>query len=445
MSEPRGQVWTVSELAASIKNQLEQTFPDVFVRGEVTALSKPASGHVYFTLKDDKASIRCVLYRHIQRYMRAVPEANQEVLVRGKLSAYGPRSEYQIVVDYLEPVGLGTMYAAFLQLQKKLADKGYFALERKRRPPFLPHIIGIVTSLSGAALHDMLRIIYNRRPNQHVVVAPTLVQGDTAPAAIARAIAELNETAHPDLLIVGRGGGSPEDLWAWNEEAVVEAVVNSPVPVISGVGHEVDVTLCDLAADVRAATPTHAAELAVPKTTDLLTTLQNNQRRAGRAVVNLVAGRRDRHLDLNRRLLREGVPTATLSRELDELQDTMIRAAQSMVRDHEHRVFALTQQLRSLAPKTRLADQRARLTVLRDRLEHKFRTLLRERQQQLDRSGAALTALSPLAVLSRGYAIVTNESGVAMRNASETKVDERVGVRLHRGRLQARIEEIESD
>jgi exodeoxyribonuclease VII large subunit len=220
LSEDGRKIWKVSDLAAAVKDRLENSFPDVFVRGEVSGLATPASGHIYFTLKDDQAALRCVMYRHTRRYLRYTPEEGHEILVRGKLSAYGPRSEFQLVADYFEPVGLGSLYAAFLQLQQQLAAKGYFDRERKRPLPFLPQTVGIVTSLSGAVLHDMLRIIGARRPGQHIVISPSLVQGETAPQSIARAIQFLVVHARPHVIIVAAaaarkicGRGTARSSW----------------------------------------------------------------------------------------------------------------------------------------------------------------------------------------------------------------------------------------
>ncbi len=443
MSESGRQVWRVSEIASAIKERLELSFPDAFVRGEISGLNTPASGHVYFNLKDDKASLRCVLYRHTRRFLRYVPEEGHEVLVRGKISAYGPRSEYQLVADYFEPVGLGSLYAAFLQLQKQLAAKGYFDRERKRTLPFLPGTIGIVTSLAGAALHDMLRIILARRPGQHVVISPTLVQGDTAPTAIAQAIHLLVEHAHPDVIIVGRGGGSPEDLWAWNDERVVEAVAHCPVPVISGIGHEVDVTLCDWAADVRAATPTHAAETAVPNVRDVLTAIRHLRRRAWNNVQSVVGLAREQHTALTRRLLREAVPTAVLGQRLDDLQQRLLRAMDSRLLERRHHSRLLGESLRSASPLLHVQSCERRRLRLDARLGSGMLTRIAIAQRRLDHLTAKLETLSPVAVLGRGYAIVTRPDGTLLRQASETRPVELLGIRLAKGRVSARVERID--
>jgi exodeoxyribonuclease VII large subunit len=462
VSEPHRRVWTVVELAAAIKTRLEDSFSNVQVRGEVNALATPASGHVYFSLKDGQALIRCVLYRHIRRYLRTLPVENKEFLVRGNVSAYGPRSEYQIVVDYLEPLGVGALHAAYLELQQRLAARGWFAQERKRPLPPLPEVVGIVTSLAGAALHDMLRIILARRPGQRVVIAPTLVQGDGAAPAIARAIRLLAAHAAPDVIIVGRGGGSPEDLWCWNEEEVVRAVVECPVPVISGVGHEVDVSLCDLAADLRAATPTHAAQLVVPDVAELgrkVVLLRNRARRALDAQRALLR-RRLEHAAA--RLRREAAPTALAGRRLDELRLRLTAFLRRLLTDRRHRLALLARTLEARSPRNRLAERRLRLEAAVPRLHRALLARLAEKQRvaplaaRLARAGSMLVReqrlrfgavagrlgdVNPFAVLERGYAIVARADGRIVRAAAETEVGELLAVRLHAGGLKARVEE----
>ncbi len=443
MSEDGRKIWKVSDLAAAVKDRLENSFPDVFVRGEVSGLATPASGHIYFTLKDDQAALRCVMYRHTRRYLRYTPEEGHEILVRGKLSAYGPRSEFQLVADYFEPVGLGSLYAAFLQLQQQLAAKGYFDRERKRPLPFLPQTVGIVTSLSGAVLHDMLRIIGARRPGQHIVISPSLVQGETAPQSIARAIHLLVEHARPDVIIVARGGGSPEDLWAWNSEIVVEAVAHCPVPVVSGVGHEVDVTLCDWAADVRAATPTHAAETAVPNAADLLTAIRHLQRRAAVNVRSRLALAAEQHANLHGRLVHEAVPTPQLLRRLDELQAGMRYAVSAYLTGRRHGAALWTERLRTASPLLRLRSFEKRWSAADRDLSAGIRDVTGEARARLTRLQAKLDALGPYAVLARGYAIVSRPDGKALRHAAEAAPGELLDVRVQVGRLSARVERVE--
>jgi exodeoxyribonuclease VII large subunit len=333
------------------------------------------------------------------------------------------------------------MHAAFLALQQKLAARGWFAQERKRPLPVLPRTIGIVTSLSGAALYDMLKIIQARRPGQHVIVAPSLVQGESAPASIARAIRLLVDHAAPDVIIVGRGGGSLEDLWCWNEEEVVRAVVECPVPVVSGVGHEVDVSLCDLAADVRAATPTHAAELVVPDVVEIARRVTVLRARATRAVHHQRVVLRHRLDHAAHRLRVEAVPTALLGRHLDELRERVQTNAQRFILLRRHRLELLRQRVQAQAPHHRLRQWQQRLATSALRLRHVGALLLERRRQRLLAVEGRLQDVSPLAVLERGYAIVSNAEGKAVRAAQETAIGELLDVRLHEGRLKTRVEE----
>lgn len=461
-------VYSVSELADAIKDRLQTAFPDTQVRGEISGLARPASGHIYFTLKDDNAAIRCILYRHMQRYLRVELEAGKEYLLRGKVSAYGPRSEYQIVVDYAEPLGMGALYAAFVELQQKLAAKGYFDSERKRPLPAVPQTVGIVTSLAGAALRDMLKIILARQPGQHVVISPTLVQGTTAAASLAVAIERLANFADPDVIIVGRGGGSLEDLWCWNDETVVRAVADCPVPIVSGVGHEVDVSLCDLAADVRAATPTHAAELVVPDVRELRAKIADFRRRASRQLATHHQQLRRQLEHVGYRLRTEAVPTVAVGRELDELLIRLRRAAHDTTTQTDQRLALLAHRLQAAAPRNRLDQQRRRLTDVVGRMRRALTTTLQSQQttcfhrqehvaalrHRLERAIAKrwdaerltlaatagrLRATSPLAVLERGYAIVTGPDGRVLREASSTHAGGEIAVRLHQGRLSAQV------
>jgi exodeoxyribonuclease VII large subunit len=468
VNEPLRRVWSVTDLASAIKGELQTAFPDVQVRGEVSGLAAPASGHVYFTLKDDRAAIRCVLYKQIKRYLHTEVEAGKEVVVRGKVSSYGPRSEYQIVVDFLEPVGEGALHAAFVALQKKLAAEGYFDQVRKRPLPRLPERVGIVTSLAGAALHDMLRIIRARRPGQQVVVAGTLVQGETAAPKIAHAIELLANHGDPDVIIVGRGGGSLEDLWCWNEEVVVQAVVDCPVPVVSGVGHEVDVSLCDLAADLRAATPTHAAELVVPDVNELLHKVALLDRRAERTLTGQVGRLRDRLNHLQHRLRQEADPTALAGRELDELMARLVPATKRQLGELRHDIVLVRQRLAAASPERQLtrrrdrvggltqrlaaawqtslqahrhtaARRRDKIAALEHRLQRAMAARLSDERQQIAQARARLTDINPLTVLERGYAIVTTADGTALKDAAQVAGGERIGVRVHRGALTAEV------
>ncbi|MDP7386726.1 MAG: exodeoxyribonuclease VII large subunit, partial [Nitrospinota bacterium] len=284
LESAKRQVYTVSALTREIREHLETGYPDVWVEGEISNLRRPASGHLYLTLKDEKAQLRAILFRMVASRLRFDIEDGLKVLARGRLTVYEPRGEYQLTADHIEPMGVGPLELAFQQTCERLRKEGLFDEGRKRPLPFFPKRVGIVTSLSGAAVRDILRILHDRAPGVQVLIAPVRVQGAGAAAEIAGAFADLNRQNDVDVIIAGRGGGSIEDLWAFNEEGVARAIFASRIPVISAVGHEVDFTVADFVADARAPTPTAAAEMAVPRTADLAARLREIEgRMASRA------------------------------------------------------------------------------------------------------------------------------------------------------------------
>ena len=352
--------FTVSELNQIIKGTLEKELDRLWVVGEISNFRVPPSGHYYFTLKDDKSQITAVMFRRQGLGLSFAPENGMEVLCLGKVSLYPVRGDLQLYVETLEPRGHGALYLAFEQLKKKLLAEGLFAEERKRALPFLPNSIGIVTSEKGAALRDMLRIIGDRYPDRRIVVRPVKVQGEGAAEAIAAAITELAGSGEVDVMIVGRGGGSLEDLWAFNQEIVARSIFSSPVPVVSAVGHEIDFTIADFVADARAPTPTAAAEIVVPRKSELL----------------------EQVLTLEGQLLRSIRRKLELARE-------------------DWRAFVK----RLADPERKLRETQQRVDELSVDLLRRFRDRVRQLKDQLSQGSQRLGALSPLAVLDRGYSI----------------------------------------
>jgi exodeoxyribonuclease VII large subunit len=424
-------VMSVGELTSRIAALLEDAFPFVWVQGEISGLAAPSSGHIYFTLKDDAAQIRVVLFKNQARALgltgapppaepsdgggptlfsepRRGPERpawrpgdGQHVLVMGRIGVYGPRGEYQVIADHVEPVGVGAMMLALEQLKQRLSQKGYFAPERKRKLPYLPNRIAVVTSGTGAALFDILKVVFGRMPNSRVLVVPVRVQGEGAEHEIARAVGLVNRMGLADVMIVGRGGGSLEDLWAFNTEVVADALFASEIPVISAVGHEIDITIADLVADVRAATPTAAAELVTPRLDDLLLTLDGIQQRLTARMEQLISRHRERFAALVR-LLRSP------RRDLDRLR-MRLAAASSLL---------------GTATDRGISGRRADLSSL----------------------SHALTRLSPEAVLARGYSITERaEDGTIIRSVSDIDVGRAARIRLHRGILIADVIRKEPD
>ena len=446
MSTPAGSrsertIWSVSELSRRLAAALEERFPTVWVEGEISNFKVYGSGHAYFTLKDEGAQIRAVLFRNRMRRIRFEPADGLHVLAFGAIEIYPQRGEYQLVVELLEPRGLGALQLAFEQLKERLGREGLFDQTRKRGLPRFPRKIGIVTSPRGAALHDMLRVIGRRFGEIHVVMAPARVQGEDAAAEVAQGIRELNALGGVDVIIVGRGGGSLEDLWAFNDEMLARTIAASKIPVISAVGHEVDFTIADFVADVRAATPSQAAELVVREKRAVAESVADLQRRLVRAISRRLQTQRDR-LDAvrERRVLTDPHrPLRDLTRRLDDAAARLFRAARASVRHAAHGLQLATRDLRARNPAVRTRDDRRRLDDLTGRLDRALARGLDRRRHRLVGVAGRLDSLSPLAVLGRGYSLTLTASGQIVRSAGQVAVGDDVAVMLHEGRLEARV------
>ena len=442
MTMPRRKtVLTVKALVSGARRELEGTYGDVAVQGEIASLTRAASGHLYFTLKDDAAQVRCVMFRTSARFLAFDPGEGTEVVATGRLTIYEPRGDLQLGVETLAPLGAGALAQAFERLKLELAAKGFFDADRKIAIPDDARCVGVVTSLSAAALFDAMRILLARQPGLRVIVAPTPVQGAAAAAQIAAAIDLLDRRGECDVILVVRGGGSPEDLWAFNDPAVVEAVAGCVTPIISGVGHEIDVTLCDLAADLRAATPTHAAQAAVPDHRAQSALAERAARRLGLAAmrrINLAIERHDR-ADAGlrawwvRRGARDIQRVAELSARLRRQEPRRRLAVQR--RDLE-RVSA-----RIAPPIRRLLDERhRRVELAHERLRAAIRRHIRERNADATALRARLDDLSPTAVLARGYAIVRDaRTGRVARQSTHFTAGDTVAIRLASGELDANV------
>ncbi len=411
-------VLTVAELTEQLRALLEERFPAVWVEGEISNFRLYGSGHAYFTLKDADAQLRCVLFRNRGRRIKFEPADGLHVMAFGSVEVYAQRGEYQLVIELLEPKGLGALQLAFEQLKARLQAEGLFDEARKRALPRFPRKIGIVTSPSGAALRDMLRVIGRRFGDLHIVIAPCRVQGEGAAEEIAQCLRQLNGLGDVDVIIVGRGGGSLEDLWAFNEEVVARAIAGSKAPVISAVGHEVDFTIADFVADLRAPTPSAAAELVV---------------REKQAVVDALD-------DLARRLRRAAHrPLSDLERRVDDLTLRLRRGVHAEWRRGAHGVELATAALRSASPLARLANGRHHLERLDARLRSEMRLALGGSRRRLGEAVGRLDSLSPLAVLGRGYSLTLTPAGAIVRRARDVRAGDDVRVRLHEGTLECRV------
>ena len=437
-------VLSVSELTARIKEQLEVAFPAVWVEGEISNLRTPGSGHAYFTLKDETAQLRAVLFRNRGRRIRFEPEDGMKVLAFGGLDLYPPRGEYQLVVELLEPKGVGALQYAFEQLKRRLEAEGLFDQARKRPLPAFPRVIGIVTSPTGAAVRDMLHIIGRRFGDLRILIVPVRVQGEEAPGEIVAALATLAAVDELDVVIVGRGGGSIEDLWAFNDERVARAIVASRVPVISAVGHETDYTIADFVADLRAPTPSGAAELVVREKLAVMEMLVDLHDRMRLAMASQMGRRRERVASLlRRRVLTE--PSRTLrewTRRLDEAQAGLATAARAHQRMLRHRVELATNALSSQHPLARISHGAAVLAQLRGRLAASATHRAKHSRHRLAAAVGRLQSLSPLAVLGRGYSLTRRPSGAVVRTAASLRAGDAIEVLLAEGAVDARVTDV---
>jgi exodeoxyribonuclease VII large subunit len=438
--------WSVTELTRRIKGTLEGSFRAVVVEGEISNFVRPASGHLYFTIKDEGAQIAAVMFKGNQRAMGFVPQNGVVVRAHSEVTVYEKRGNYQLLVRKLEPGGKGNLHAQFEALKKRLSDEGLFEATRKRPLPLLPQHVGVVTSGTGAAIRDILNVITRRFPNLHVLLASVKVQGEGAAEEIATAIDRLNEIGGLDVLIVGRGGGSLEDLWSFNEEVVARAVARSRIPIISAVGHEIDFTICDFVADVRAPTPSAAAELVVGRKDAFVAMLEEHERRlrgsmqhvleraryrlarsAGHYVfrepANVVARSRQRLDSIEQRIRRElrgGVESAQQS--LDVLSGALLQHSRSSIQSGRSRMDAYLRQLRQALV---LQEQRSRKDV-----------------QRLD---LQLRALNPLGVLQRGYSVTRLGDGSILRRAQDAPVGTVLQTRLAEGEIHSRVSNLEEN
>jgi len=441
VSERERQVYTVSELTGRLKAALEEAFPAVWVEGEISNLRTPGSGHSYFTLKDEGAQISGVLFRGRGRRVRFDLEDGMQVLAFGGLDVYAARGQYQLVVEMMEPKGLGALQLAFEQLKRKLEAEGLFDDGRKRPLPVFPRVIGVVTSPTGAAIRDILNIIGRRFGDLRILIAPVRVQGDEAPAEILQALINLQEVAELDVIIVGRGGGSIEDLWAFNDERVARAIVACRVPVISAVGHETDFTIADFVADLRAPTPSGAAELVVREKLSVVEALMDLYARLKQAVTAEIAGYRERVEYLGRRRVLTDPARALrdLHRRLDELQGRLRLGLRSSQRQVGHRVALATDGLRRSSPLARIAGGAALLTQLSGRLSASAGHSVKVSRSRFAETVGRLESLSPLGVLGRGYSLTRLPSGAVVRSAGQVAVGDPLEILLHRGALGAQV------
>ena len=443
---PGPKVFGVQELTEEIRELLEGNLDFVWVEGEISNFSAPRSGHYYMVLKDENAQIRAVMFRLQARYLKFLPENGTKVLAQGRVGVYAPRGEYQLILDYLEPIGAGALALAFEQVKNKLAKLGVFDQAVKKPLPFLPKRIALITSPTGAALRDFLNVIYRRFANLEITILPVRVQGEQACGEMVKALEVVNQNLNVDVIVLTRGGGSLEDLWAFNEEALALAIRTSHIPVVSAVGHEIDLTICDLAADFRAPTPSAAAELLVAEKDILSKRLNELQNR----LMSIMLHRQNHHWEVLEKLkLRLRDPRKRLADawiRLDELQQRMVRLMHLLL--HNHRMILNSKQnaLQIHSPQHMIISRRQHLEFQTTSLIRAMKTEIRGTRMRLTLIKKGLGDLNPMAILHRGYSIAffLPEKRV-LRDASGVHEGDRIMVLLGEGQLRCRVETVESD
>ncbi len=437
-------IFTVSRLNQTVRSLLEREMGQVWITGEISNFTQPASGHWYFTLKDDTAQVRGAMFRNSNRRVTFRPQHGQQVLVRASVTLYDPRGDYQIIVESMQPAGEGLLQQKYEQLKAALSAEGLFDQQFKQPLPTPAHCIGVITSKTGAALHDILHVLKRRDPSLLVVIYPTAVQGDDAPGQIVRAIELANARQECDVLIVGRGGGSLEDLWSFNDERVARAIFASRIPVVSAVGHETDVTIADFVADLRAPTPSAAAEIVSRNQTELLRQIQSSQQRLEMAMDFFIANRTRRFTQLNHRLQQQH-PQLRLARQhtvLEKLRQRMRVALDNQLKQATVRQRRVGQRLNQQNPQPRIWRAQTRIQQLEYRLAESLRTQLGVTRERFGKAVTHLEAVSPLSTLARGYSVTTAADGNVLKQAKHVKTGDTLTTRLADGWIESEVKSV---
>lgn len=434
---------TVTDLTRHIKQLVDQEpgLQNIWIRAEISNFKKHSRGHMYFTLKDEKSKVSAVMFAGNNRFLKFLPEDGMRVLVRGSISVYEPYGQYQFYAKEMQPDGIGNLYLAYEKLKKKLDMAGYFSEARKKPIPQFPETIAVITSPTGAAVRDILTTLTRRYPLAGVTLLPVQVQGPEAPSSIARAIKQANEAEKFDVVITGRGGGSLEELWAFNEEVVAEAIYQSKVPVISAVGHETDMTISDFTADLRAPTPTAAAELAVPDIQELTNSVFERKMRLSRAMQQKLAYEEER-LSFLTRSYAFRYPRQLLEQkeqELDKLHEALIKETGRTVEMQKQKLQQLSNRLERLHPQEKIKELSSDVTRYRELLKRSMEAQLKENQHRLSLQVSKLDVLSPLKMMDRGYSLVYNEKNQLVKSRKQAAVNEAVTVQLKDGKLQCEV------
>ncbi len=439
---PARRIWTVRDLIAAVRTRLEREYTDVWVEGEISNFRPAESGHLYFTLKDDAAQVRVVMFRSQAKLLRFRPADGLVVIARGRVTVYEQRGELQISAEYLEPKGAGALQVAFEQLKAKLAAEGLFNRERKKPIPLLPHRIGIVTSPRGAAIRDMLNVLRRRHRGVNVLIYPAQVQGEAAPSEVSAGVRYFNRARNVDVIVVARGGGSLEDLAAFNDEGLARTVASSVTPVISAVGHETDFTITDFVADLRAPTPSAAAELVIQSRDELEDRVAGLRQRLLRGVRYqlLLSQQRLTELAQHGAFARMREAIGRRQQRIDELVYRLAGAYRRKLQDYRRRLEVATARVRANDLRRGLRGMRHDLAGRTGALAATIRAVLLQQRAHLEQAQARLNALSPLNILERGYALVFNQRGEVVKDAEQVKAGEEIRARVHTGEIKARVE-----
>lgn len=441
--ETRTKIYTVSTLTEKIRELLEENFDFIWVEAEISNFRTPSSGHYYMALKDETSQIRAVMFRPQTRYLGFTPEDGMKVIARGRISVYHPRGEYQIILDYLEPLGVGAMAIAFEQLKKKLASEGVFDEEAKRPLPFLPQRIAVITSPTGAAIRDFLKVIHRRFANIEVAIIPVKVQGDLAAQEIVDAIRVTNRELDSDVIVLTRGGGSMEDLWAFNNEELAYAIRASRIPVVSAVGHEIDITISDLAADFRAPTPSAAAEMLVAEKEALVKDLGNIKDRLKSILRTNINGLNQLLTALKKGLRDPRKDIVDSWIRLDELNSRLIRISDMIIADRKEKVAAEARALLFYSPAKKISSFAQTITFQRQLLIHMILKGIKEKHMNLGLFEEKIKDLGPYSVLNRGYSITRIlPDKKPLRSVSSVTAGDSVNILITDGELDCRIEKI---
>ena len=439
--QPQRRIFTVRDLVGMVRTAVEREYTDIWIGGEISNYRPAESGHLYFTLKDGEAQLRVVMFRTQARLLRFRPDNGMEVLARGRVTVYESRGELQLIAEYLEPKGAGALQIAFEQLKAKLATEGLFDQSRKKPIPTLPRCIGVVTSPRGAAIHDMLNVLRRRHASARLLIYPAQVQGEAAPSEVAAGIRYFNKSRKVDVIVVARGGGSLEDLAAFNDEGLARVIAASELPVISAIGHETDFTIADFVADLRAATPSAAAELVISARQQLEEQITSLTRRLDHGIRYRLMLKRQglQELGEHRAVLRVTDAIRRREQRLDEWSGRLLASETQLLRGHRRRLDLAVIRVRHHDLRRLFQGMHKSLQTVQSQLPRAMRTVLFTRRARWEQLSARLDTLSPLKILDRGYAVVFDPDGKALTDSAQVAAGDELKVRLARGELDARV------